>query len=168
MTHKEPAICPACGRPAPAWRNPLPTVDVIIHAAAGRGLGSVVLIERANPPLGWALPGGFIEEGESAESAARREALEETGLEVALTGLAGVYSEPGRDPRHHTLSVVYAAQALDPSRLAAGSDAARARLFPLDCLPPLAFDHGRILDDFIRGLPRASEPTGTSKDDADG
>ncbi len=160
MSEKTPSFCPACGRPAPAWRNPLPTVDVIVHAGEAFGPGQVVLVERANPPLGWALPGGFIEEGESAESAARREALEETGLTVALTGLVGVYSEPGRDPRHHTLSVVYAAQALDLSRLSAGSDAARVQFFPLSDLPPLVFDHARILFDFVRGLPGAAAPAG--------
>lgn len=158
MTPSPDEFCPACGRPLPAWRNPLPTVDVIIHAATGGGAGSVVLIERRNPPLGWALPGGFIEEGESAETAACREALEETGLAVTLTGLAGVYSEPGRDPRHHTLSVVYTAQAARLDDLAANTDAASARLFPLDGLPPLAFDHARILADFRRLLPGGTRP----------
>lgn len=131
-------------------RNPAPTVDLIIHAA-GRGL---VLVERRNPPPGWALPGGFVDYGESCEAAALREAKEETGLEVELTGLFGVYSDPGRDPRGHTLSVVYTAQALEPGMLCAGDDAAQAAFFPLDALPPLAFDHARIIQDFIAGLAR--------------
>lgn len=131
-------------------RNPAPTVDVVIHHPQ-RG---VVLVERRNPPPGWALPGGFVDYGETCEAAARREAREETGLDVVLTGLLGVYSDPARDPRGHTLSVVYTAQALDLDRLAAGDDAAQARLYPLDALPPLAFDHGRILDDFIASLAR--------------
>lgn len=131
-------------------RNPLPTVDVVIHVP-GRG---IVLVERRNPPHGWALPGGFVDYGESCEEAAVREAREETGLDVVLTGLLGVYSDPSRDPRHHTISVVYTAQAADPSRLCAGDDAASAEFFPLDALPLLAFDHGRIAGDFIRQVTR--------------
>lgn len=131
-------------------RNPAPTVDVVIHAA-GRG---IVLVERKNPPPGWALPGGFVDYGETCEAAAVREAREETGLDVVLTGLLGVYSDPARDPRGHTLSVVYTAQALSPARLQAGDDAGRAEFFALDALPPLAFDHRRIVQDFIAGLAR--------------
>lgn len=143
-------------------RNPLPTVDVLIHVP-GRG---IVLVERKNPPPGWALPGGFVDYGESCEAAALREAKEETGLEVVLTSLLGVYSDPGRDPRHHTLSVVYTALPHDISALRAGDDAARAVLHQLDALPPLAFDHGRIVGDYLRHLeslrpataPRAVSP----------
>ena len=80
-------------------RNPAPTVDIVILAA---GLG-IVLVERKNPPPGWALPGGFVDYGESCEAAAVREAREETGLDVVLTGLVGVYSDPARDPRGHTM-----------------------------------------------------------------
>ena len=112
----------------------------------------MVLVKRANPPYGWALPGGFIDYGETCEAAAVREAREETGLGVLLTGLAGVYSDPSRDPRHHTLSVVYTAKAVDPSALQAGDDAAEVRIFSLDDLPELAFDHARILSDFRRTL----------------
>lgn len=130
----------------PQRRNPLPTVDVVIHVP-GRGL---VLVERRNPPHGWALPGGFVDYGETCEEAAVREAREETGLDVVLTGLLGVYSDPARDPRHHTISVVYTAQPEDSSRLLAGDDAASAEFFPLDGLPFLAFDHGRIVGDFLR------------------
>ncbi|GAB6036278.1 NUDIX hydrolase [Fundidesulfovibrio butyratiphilus] len=139
--------CERCGHSLKAYRNPTPTVDIVIHAP-GRG---VVLVSRVNPPLGWALPGGFVDEGETVEQCAIREAREETGLDVELTGLLGVYSDPARDPRMHTLSVVFTAQAVDPSRLKAGDDAAQAAFYPLDALPhPLCFDHAKILDDFIR------------------
>lgn len=133
-------------------RNPAPTVDVLIYHA-GRG---IVLVERRNPPPGWALPGGFVDYGETCEAAARREAKEETGLDIVLTGLVGVYSDPARDPRGHTMSVVYAAQAQDPEKIEAGDDAAKAAFFALDALPPLAFDHGRIVQDFMAGFPRLS------------
>ncbi|MBW2355173.1 MAG: NUDIX hydrolase [Deltaproteobacteria bacterium] len=125
-------------------RNPLPTVDIIIETAGG-----VVLIERGNPPPGWALPGGFVDYGESLEAAARREAAEETGLAVTLVEQFHTYSAPGRDPRHHSLSTVFIARAEGIPH--GGDDARRAQVFPLDRLPsPLAFDHGRILDDYRR------------------
>ncbi|MHC1700709.1 MAG: NUDIX domain-containing protein [Humidesulfovibrio sp.] len=129
-------------------QTPLLTVDVLVHLP-GRG---IVLVERKHPPHGWALPGGFVDLGESCEAAALREMREETGLDVELTALLGVYSDPARDPRGHTASAVYTAQALDPSRLQAGDDAARAAVFPLDALPPLAFDHGRIVHDYVTRL----------------
>ena len=144
--------------PQQLHRNPLPTVDVLIFEA-GRG---VVLVERKNPPPGWALPGGFVDYGETCEAAAVREVLEETGLDVVLTGLLGVYSDPARDPRGHTLSVVYTGQAKDMARLQGGDDAARASLFRLDALPPLAFDHDRIVQDFITRLGRLSPLNGAS------
>jgi len=146
---KRSRSCPHCGKDVEIYRNPLPTVDVVV-LLPGR---NVVLVKRANPPLGWALPGGFVDYGESCEAAAVREAHEETGLDVTLTRLVGVYSAPDRDPRHHTLSVVYAAQAHDPARLHAGDDAAAVRIWPLDALPELAFDHARILADFSAALP---------------
>jgi 8-oxo-dGTP diphosphatase len=139
--------CGHCGA-ASAPRNPFPTVDIVLYRQ-GRG---VLLIERRNPPFGWALPGGFIDYGESAEQAAVREALEETGLTVCLTGLLGVYSDPGRDPRFHTLSVAYTAEADEGLEPQAGDDAAMARFFPLDDLPEMAFDHRRIVDDFARRI----------------
>ncbi|MBU1003368.1 MAG: NUDIX hydrolase [Proteobacteria bacterium] len=149
MAHEKP--CPHCGKPVLHSRNPLPTVDVVIFEP-GRG---VVLIERANAPHGWALPGGFVDYGESTETAAVREAREETGLLVTLTGLLGVYSDPTRDPRQHTLSVVYTAQIPEGSVLRAGDDAVRAKFFPLGSLPEvLAFDHARILADFSSRLCR--------------
>lgn len=134
--------CPACGATVATYRNPFPTVDVIIDID-----GQVVLIERANEPFGWALPGGFVDYGESLETAAVREAREETGLDLHDLQLFGAYSEPDRDPRQHNISVVYSAQAT--GTLQAGDDAARARLFPLDRLPsPLCFDHEQILNDY--------------------
>ena len=137
--------CPHCGQPVVYYRNPVPTVDALIHIP-GRG---VVFVKRLNEPFGWALPGGFVDYGESAEKAAIREAKEETGLTVELTGLLGVYSDPARDPRQHTMSVVYIAQALDPDELAAGDDAKEVEVFPIGQWPsPLCFDHERIVNDY--------------------
>jgi len=133
--------------------NPLPTVDIVL-VRPGQG---VLLVARRNPPRGWALPGGFIDYGESAEDAAVREAREETGLEVRLTGLLGVYSDPGRDPRFHTLSVVFTAEADETAVPLAGDDAGQARFFPLGALPSdMAFDHHRILADFAAGTGRSA------------
>jgi 8-oxo-dGTP diphosphatase len=107
-----------------------------------------VLIERKNPPHGWALPGGFVDYGESLEKAAVREAKEETSLDVTLTEQFYTYSDPDRDPRHHTVSTVYIAAADGMPRGA--DDAKSARLFLENNLPsPLAFDHGRILRDYF-------------------
>ena len=137
--------CPHCGQPVVYYRNPVPTVDALIHIP-GRG---VVFVKRLNEPFGWALPGGFVDYGEPAEKAAIREAKEETGLTVELTGLLGVYSDPARDPRQHTMSVVYIAQALDPDELAAGDDAKEVDVFPIGQWPsPLCFDHERIVNDY--------------------
>jgi AmmeMemoRadiSam system protein A len=126
-------------------QGPRTAADVLIEVAPLR----IVLIRRRNPPLGWAIPGGFIEVGECAELAAAREAFEETGLDVELTELFHVYSDPARDPRGHTLSIVYIGRASgDPL---AGDDAADARAFAEDEIPPdLAFDHRRILSDYFR------------------
>ncbi len=141
--------CPRCGAEIDRYRNPVPTVDVVIEIEApGKAGRKIVLIERRNPPPGWALPGGFIDYGESAEAAAVREALEETSLHVELTGLLGVYSDPDRDPRQHTISTVFTATAQGEPR--AGDDAARIGLFSRVELPDkLAFDHARILDDYF-------------------
>jgi 8-oxo-dGTP diphosphatase len=133
-------------------RNPVPTVDVIIEVEGG-----IVLVRRRNPPPGWAIPGGFIDCGEPAWAAARREALEETGLDVTLTALLHVYSRPDRDPRHHTISTVYVGRAT--GRPIGGDDAAEARAFPIDALPPdLAFDHAAILADYRRFREEAVRP----------
>lgn len=137
--------CPQCGVTVVDYRNPAPTTDVVIYEE-GRG---IVLVERANEPLGFALPGGFIDEGESAEHAAVREMCEETSLDVELTGLLGVYSRPDRDPRRHTLSVVFTGRARNADAICAGDDAKAAAFFPLDALPsPIVFDHSNIIDDF--------------------
>ena len=128
-------------------RNPAPTVDVVIALPGDR----VVLVARRFPPLGWALPGGFVDEGETVEAAARREALEETGLAVTLTDLLGVYSDPRRDLRRHTMSTVFLGRAAGEP--VGGDDAAEARAFAWDALPaPLCFDHAEILADARRLL----------------
>ena len=125
-----------------SFRNPVPTVDVIIEIA-----GKIVLIKRKNPPPGWAIPGGFIDYGESAETAAQREAKEETGLDIEGLRQFHVYSEPGRDPRQHTVSIVFVAQCHGKPR--ACDDAADIGLFDQSTLPAeLAFDHAKILDDY--------------------
>jgi len=127
------------------YRNPLPTVDIIIELESG----GIVLIKRKNPPYGWAIPGGFVDEGESLEEAARREALEETGLHVRLRWQLHTYSDPKRDPRRHTISTVYVATASGEPR--AGDDAAGVGVFREGELPrDLAFDHERILNDYFR------------------
>ncbi len=141
-------------------RNPLPTADAIIEVDV-EGSAGVVLIERKNPPLGWALPGGFIDYGESAAQAAVREAREETSLEVELVELFHVYADPSRDPRVHTLSAVYVVRPLtaDPrAGLRAADDAASADVFTLDALPALCFDHGVILADYRRYRARGARP----------
>lgn len=127
-----------------AYRNPLPTVDIIIEVAGG-----IVLIERRNPPHGWAIPGGFLDWGETVEACAIREAREETGLVVHLKELFYVYSDPRRDPRHHTVTTVFIATA---QGIPIGADDARgAGVFDAGNLPsPLAFDHARVLDDYFR------------------
>ncbi len=139
--------CPHCGIAIATYKNPTPTTDVIIYDPEHSNLG-IVLIERVNEPLGFALPGGFVDEGESVEQAAVREMHEETGLTVELQGLLGVYSHPKRDPRSHTLSVVYVGKALNAQDLCAGDDAKHAAFYALDALPPLVFDHMQILDDY--------------------
>lgn len=131
----------------PRPETPALTVDVVIELVDRPGR-PIVLIERRNPPPGYALPGGFVDVGETVEEAARREALEETGLAVTLRSLLGVYSDPARDPRMHTASVVYVGEARGEPR--AGDDAARIRVVTLDDLPDLAFDHARILADYAR------------------
>ena len=126
----------------PRPETPLLTVDAVIELPDGR----IVLIERQNEPSGWALPGGFVDIGETVEAAVWREAREETGLDIELHGVLGVYSDPGRDPRGHTASVVFVATAEGEPR--GGDDAGDAQAFALSQLPPLAFDHAVILDDY--------------------
>jgi 8-oxo-dGTP diphosphatase len=126
-------------------KTPLLAVDAVILFQGG-----VVLIRRENPPYQgcYAFPGGFVEVGESVEAAVSREAKEETGLEIDLLGLVGIYSDPARDPRGHVVSVCYLAKGR--GTLASGSDARSAEVFPLDKLPPLAFDHEKMIRDAIR------------------
>lgn len=107
----------------------------------------IVLIERAHPPAGWAIPGGFVDVGETVEQAAIREAKEETGLDVRLKVLLGIYSHPGRDPRGHTVTAVYVAEATGTP--IAADDAKHCRVVRLDEVPaPLAFDHAMVLADY--------------------
>ncbi|MEJ2685743.1 MAG: NUDIX hydrolase [Gammaproteobacteria bacterium] len=127
--------------------TPLVTVDIIIEMCDRRER-PVVLIQRRNPPLGWALPGGFVDVGERLERAAVREAGEETSLQVRLQGLLGCYSDPARDPRGHTVSVVYVAEAEGTPQ--AHDDARSLELFDPQRPPPLVFDHRLILDDYLR------------------
>lgn len=146
---KKSVLCPQCGAEVSKYRNPFPTADVIIYHP-GRG---IVLVKRGHAPLGMALPGGFVEEGETVEQAAVREMREETGLDVELAGILGVYSAPNRDPRFHTMTVTFVGQAADPDALKAGDDAAEAAFYPLDALPsPLCFDHARAVDHFRQYL----------------
>ena len=134
--------CPACGALVKSYRNPFPTVDIIIELQEG-----IVLIERKNPPHGWALPGGFVDYGESLEAAAVREAREETSLEVRNLRLLGCYSDPGRDERMHTISTVYIAEGYGQPQ--AADDALNLEIFRLEQLPErLCFDHARILNDY--------------------
>ncbi len=117
----------------------------------------IVLIERKNPPPGWAIPGGFVDVGESVPDAAVREALEETCLHVQLQCLLGCYSDPARDPRGHTVSMIYVARAHGEPR--AADDAASVGIFdPADIDLPLAFDHDRILRDYLRYRETGSVP----------
>jgi len=141
---KKELLCPHCGQKVEVYRNPFPTVDIIIEVE-----GKVVLIERKNPPLGWALPGGFVDYGESLEEAAQREAWEETGLKVKLLCQFYTYSKPGRDPRFHTITTVYVAQAEGEPK--GGDDAQKAQLFAPTEIPfeRLVFDHSQILADYL-------------------
>ncbi|NLA74324.1 MAG: NUDIX hydrolase [Deltaproteobacteria bacterium] len=140
---KESFTCPECGKGLFRYKNPFPTVDIIIKVKGG-----IVLIQRKNPPHGWAIPGGFVDYGESLETAAVREAKEETSLDVRLVAQLGAYSDPERDPRHHTISVVFIAEA-DGVPVAA-DDALSVKIFTAETLPEtMAFDHKRICMDYF-------------------
>jgi ADP-ribose pyrophosphatase YjhB (NUDIX family) len=147
---------------AEKYKNPLLTTDAIIELASG----SVVLIERKNAPQGWALPGGFVDYGESLESAAIREAKEETCLDVDLVEQFYTYSDPSRDPRHHTVSTVFIAAGRGVPQGA--DDAKAARAFTESELPsPIVFDHARILSDYFHfkrtgERPKPQKPSGRS------
>ncbi|MBT1071694.1 NUDIX domain-containing protein [Pelotalea chapellei] len=136
--------CPACGAEVTRYTNPFPTVDIIIEIRYG-----IILIERKNPPYGWALPGGFVDYGESVETAARREALEETSIVISNLRLVGCYSDPARDDRMHTISTVFAAEG--SGNPLAADDAASLQVFSLENMPNnLCFDHEKIIVDYIR------------------
>ncbi len=144
---KEALICPHCGKIVEKYKNPFPTVDIIIELIDIEKV-PIVLIKRKNPPYGWAIPGGFVDYGESLEQAAVREAKEETGLDVQLKYQLGAYSDPKRDPRFHTISVVFVAQAKGVPK--AGDDAKETGIFYKENLPKeLAFDHAKILKDYF-------------------
>ncbi|PIE57109.1 MAG: NUDIX hydrolase [Desulfobulbus propionicus] len=144
--------CPSCNSIIEVYRNPCPTIDLLIEIDGG-----IVLIKRRNPPLGWALPGGFVDYGESYETAARREALEETGLSVRLLSQFHTYSSPDRDPRQHTASTIYIATASGTPQ--AADDALEARIFTADNLPELVFDHARIITDYFHFKRTGERPT---------
>ena len=135
--------CPHCGREVKIWDNPKPVVDIIIEIDDG-----IVLISRKNPPYGWAIPGGFVDYGESVEEAAVREAKEETSLNLTDLRQFHVYSDPRRDDRVHTVSAVFTA--LGHGEPAAADDAAEIGIFTKNNLPEnLAFDHAEILHDYF-------------------
>ncbi len=135
--------CPQCGTKIRKYKSPFPTVDIIIEVEAG-----IVLIKRRNEPLGWAIPGGFVDYGESLEGAAVREAKEETGLTVHLVRQFRTYSDPNRDPRFHAISTVYIAKAQGVPR--AQDDAQDVGIFGQHNLPEnIVFDHREILEDYF-------------------
>ena len=126
-------------------RNPALTVDGVLIED-----GKILLIKRGREPFKgkWALPGGFVEYGEKVEDAIIREFREETGLDAEIIGLLGVYSDPERDPRGHTVSIVYLLKRKG-GEMKGGDDASEARFFPLDNLPEMAFDHEKIVRDAV-------------------
>lgn len=131
------------------YRNPIPTVDIIIEINKKDTKQAVVLIKRKNPPYGWAIPGGFVDYGESLEEAAVREAKEETSLDVSLKYQMHTYSDPKRDPRHHTVSTVYVASAQGTPK--AADDAEEIGVFTEEEINfSLAFDHKKILTDYFK------------------
>lgn len=143
FNNKSKVLCPRCGFVVHVYRNPFLTVDCIVLKKQEK----VLLIERKNPPYGWALPGGFVEYGESLEDAVRREILEETGLRLDMVSQFKAYSDPERDPRHHTVTVVFFTETGDEPT--AGDDAQNCVFFPFNNLPSsIAFDHRKILEEF--------------------
>ncbi len=139
--------CPKCHEEIETFKNPIPTVDIIIQVDKK----SVILIKRKNPPYGWAIPGGFVDYGEPLEEAAVREAREETALDVKLVRQFHTYSDPARDPRHHTISTVYIAKGKGKPQ--AGDDAFAIDVFTESDLPAeMAFDHRAILKDYFKSI----------------
>ena len=138
-------MCPKCKNEVEVYQNPIPTVDIIIEIESK----GIVLIKRKNPPYGWAIPGGFVDYGESLEKAAVREAKEETNLNVKLIRQFYTYSDPKRDPRHHSISTVYIAKG--KGILKAKDDAVEIGVFTQSNLPDeIAFDHHSILHDYFK------------------
>ena len=132
-------------------KTPYLTTDAIIEVYIEEQFKGIVLIQRGHPPLGLALPGGFVDVGETIENACKREMKEETNLAVELTSLLGVYSDPSRDPRFHTITIVFTARSTDSP--VAGDDAGDVRLCDEKDLPsPLAFDHESILKEYFSSL----------------
>jgi ADP-ribose pyrophosphatase YjhB (NUDIX family) len=142
---KKTILCPKCKKEIEVYQNPIPTVDIIIEIES-RG---IVLIKRKNPPYGWAIPGGFVDYRESLEKAAVREAKEETNLDVKLIRQFHTYSDPKRDPRHHSISTVYIAKGKGKPK--ARDDALEIGIFNESNLPDeIAFDHRLILRDYFK------------------
>ena len=138
--------CPHCGHTLDRYDQPRLTVDAVVR----NDDGDVLLIKRRNPPLGWALPGGFVDVGETLERAVARELNEETGLSARSVTQFHTYSDPARDPRHHTVSTVFLVDATGEPE--ANDDAILAGYFPPDALPaPVVFDHARIIADVVHG-----------------
>jgi len=136
--------CSRCGNEIEIYQNPIPTVDIILEVKPK----GVVLIRRKNPPYGWAIPGGFVDYGESLEEAAIREAREETSLKVTSLMQFHTYSDPRRDPRHHSISTVFVAKAVGTP--VARDDALEIGVFDRSNLPQeIAFDHRSILEDYF-------------------
>ena len=137
--------CPKCQNKIELFQNPVPTVDIIIEIERK----GIILIKRKNPPPGWAIPGGFVDYGETLEEAAIREAKEETDLEVKLIKQFHTYSDKNRDPRHHTISTIYIAKAKGIPQ--AKDDALEVGIFTQSNLPEeIAFDHRSILRDYFK------------------
>jgi 8-oxo-dGTP diphosphatase len=135
-------LCPECGHEIALYHNPAPTVDMIIEYAEG-----IILVYRRNTPHGWALPGGFVDYGETLEAAAARETKEETGLDLRDMQQFHCYSDPSRDPRSHTITTVFTATGTGV--LCAGDDAKAAKVFDITDLPDnIVFDHANIIRDY--------------------
>jgi len=144
MVNTSFVTCPKCGENIEQFRNPAPTADAVIEVG-----DRIILVNRKYPPYGWAVPGGFVEYGETVEQAAVREAKEETSLDVTPVALLGVYSDPHRDPRKHTIATVFVAKA--EGKPMAADDARSVGLFTEEDLPePMAFDHRKVLEDYFR------------------
>ena len=136
--------CPRCKNEIEIFKNPIPTVDIIIEYREE----GILLIKRKNPPFGWAIPGGFVDYGESLEKAAVREAKEETNLDVELVSQFHTYSDPNRDLRHHTITTAYIAKGKGTPE--ARDDASEIGVFTRNTLPEeIAFDHRQILEDYF-------------------